>query len=137
MGRCSQPLEKALFGEEEGRGVDGEEGAFTGGIGGLDFGEGFDEAQGFAVFLEHFHAFVLAAGDDQDVEFLEAFMGFFKGDVGGECDALGGEDLFGAGGEGYVEGFGFCATQVWVLMTGRVIGWGCWAMRGCWAYLDY
>lgn len=78
--------EDTLLGEEETAGADGQECAFLLRVFLLQVGECADETQGFGFgFEDCIHA---AAGDDQDVEFGEAGVGFFVVHVGAEAGAL-------------------------------------------------
>ena len=113
-GGGGEAAEEAGLREEEGRGGDGEEGAFAGGVGGLELGEflhqrvgpggggvgGGEEGQGAG-----------AAGDDEDVVVFQGGEGFFVVNVGAEGGAGGcGEGVLAVGGEGAVECFAVCGA---------------------------
>ena len=62
-----QALQDARLGEDHGARADGHEGALFGGVGGLEFGEGLDEGEGFGGGGEDGRDAGGAAGDDEDV----------------------------------------------------------------------
>jgi len=97
--------------EEETAGADGEDGAFFVGVFLLEVGEGFDEAEGLGGF--GFEDGVGAtAGDDEDVEFGEAGVGFFVVHVSPETGSLGGDGVLFGRDKGSGEGFGGCIIDI-------------------------
>ena len=75
----------------------------------MEFGEGFEQGDGFGVGGdEGVDAFRGAAGDDQDVVFLEVFVRVGVVDVGFDGQARGGGDAAGGSCDGVFEGFGTC-----------------------------
>ena len=70
----------------------------------MEVGESADEAKGCGFGFED--GVGSAAGDDEDVEFGEAGVGFLEFDVGAEAGALGGDSVFFGGDEGRGKGFG-------------------------------
>jgi hypothetical protein len=86
MSGRGQAGQDSHLGEEERARADGEKGAFLFGVFLLEVGPGFDEAEGLGFgFQDGVDA---AAGDDEDVEFGEAGVGFLELDVGAEAGAL-------------------------------------------------
>lgn len=76
-----QALQDSGLREDERAGADGHDGALFGGIRLLEFGEGFDEFEGFGFLLEHIFDRP-AAGNDQNIVFLERLVRIFVVDIG-------------------------------------------------------
>jgi hypothetical protein len=104
VGGGGQAGEDACFAEEEGTGADAHESALAGGVLLLLLGEGFDEGEGLGLGFEDFLG--LAADDDQDVDFVQAFHGVGVAHVGFDGGALGAGHVLVAAGEDGAEGFG-------------------------------
>jgi len=100
-----QSLEKAHLRKEQRPGVNGEDRSFFGAVVFLEIGKGSDEAEGLALVLEDL--VVVAARHDEDVVFLELFVGLTVGEVGAEGAARGGYDGLAGADEFTVEGFVF------------------------------
>lgn len=115
MGGGTQTSEDSGLGEEEGAGADGEKGALAGWVLLLDFGIRLDEAQWLGLVLED--DFGVAAGDDEDVEVGEAFVGLLEGDVGAEINALSGGDGLLFRGKSALEGFAACLVESAKVLT--------------------
>jgi len=88
-----QAGQNACLREEETAGADGQQCALLLWVLLLQVGEGADEAQGLGFGFED--GVDAAAGDDQDVEFGEAGVGFLEVHVCAEAGALGRDGVFG------------------------------------------
>ena len=101
-----EAAQQAGFGEEEGAGADGHEGALTSWIFLLDFGELLDEGQWLGFGFEDLIR--AAAGDYEKIDFGKAFHGLVKGHVCTEGGSLGGDRVLFGRCEDHFEGFRIC-----------------------------
>ena len=102
-------LEHARGPEDQAARADRHERALFGRVGGLQFGEGFEQGDGFGVGGDDgVDALRGAAGDDQDVVFLEVVVRVGVVDVGFDGQARGGGDAAGGSYDGVFERFGTC-----------------------------
>lgn len=102
-GGC-QALENACLSEEQGAGADGHEGSFFAGIRGLKLSKGFDQFERFCILLENV-VDAIAAGNNQDVIFIQVLMSSLDVDVGFDGEARGGGDALGDGCKSALECF--------------------------------
>lgn len=100
----AQSGQDAGLSEEQAAGAYGQQCALLFRILLLQVAEGADEAERLGFRLKD--GIDAAAGDDQDVKFGEARVGFLEVHVGAEAGALGRNGVFGEGDEGCGEGFG-------------------------------
>lgn len=106
MGSGGKAGENVLPGKEESSGADGEEGTLAGRVLLLELGPVVDEPKWLLFLVEDLLG--VAADDDENVEFLEALVGFLEGKLGVDDDALLGENLGLSASNGDFEGFGSC-----------------------------
>ena len=71
----------------------------------LQAAEGLEEGHGLCFGLED-GINAVAAGNDEDVVFIEGLVGVFVIDIGFDGETGGGCDALGGGGDGAFEGFG-------------------------------
>jgi hypothetical protein len=89
VGCSGEALEHALLSKEQGGDVDGEDGAFFGGILLLKLNVLGEEVEGLGLVLEDIED-TLASGDDDDVEVLELVVGVLVVHVGLDSETLDG-----------------------------------------------
>ena len=85
--RCRrQPLQDTGLSEQQRACADGHEGALFARVGDLELCECFDQFEGFRVVFED-RVDAIAAGDDEDVVFLQVFVGGGEVNVGFDGEA--------------------------------------------------
>ena len=104
VGGGGQARENSELGEEEGSGADGQKGTLSGRVVLLELGKCSDDGHGLGLALQN--AIAVTANDNEDIELLQALVGFLEGDLGVNYDALVGDNLGLGTSNGAVKGSG-------------------------------